>query len=269
MYKIIKIDGKQAFFIDNETEEKVLKFDKYRDLTLIANNEDYTMKVHSSKLRVDAITKQITFEYGEGETYIVDDGYQDLLIRCGYIVFNDYDNPKNRITDIKFGNTLRRNIIDYIRDTLSFDINCTEYPVFLGHKYESIEMCSIKEFNGPVNGVAITFTKKGYKYTCYIHTINNLVNRNQVRKDEKLPFYPFDKNMDKFGTVYIALFCQKIEEYEKDTVKLRYDIGEEFIKDVVKKLNEDAGGEYGILKNGRYRFSRLFVNKSLNHVNGL
>ena len=33
---------------------------------------------------------------------------------------------------------------------------------------------------------------------------NFIVNKNHIRKDNDLSFYPFDKSMDKYGTIYVS-----------------------------------------------------------------
>ena len=54
--------------------------------------------------------------------------------------------------------------------------------------------------------------KSGYRFTIKLYNNFQIVKINQDRKINGLQFYPFDKNMDNYGTLYVSIYCQKIKE---------------------------------------------------------
>ena len=182
----VKLD-KNNFFLDKITGEVLDRYDP--------NNENLqlNMKLKDSILKVDF--KSIIQEYGGqisvqylDNKYIIDDGYQDTLIKCGYIVYRNYDNE--RIDDISVGNFIRDNIIDNIRE-----------------KLQIIENDGSINVTG--NETLLTIRNENYLYKFRFDTISNIVTKNYKRKDNSLIYYPFDKAMDKYGTIYVSIFAQK------------------------------------------------------------
>ena len=52
-----------------------------------------------------------------------------------------------------------------------------------------------------------------------------------------MSFYPFDKSMDKYGTIYVSVFAQKNFKVVNDPDK--YTLPESAIKDLVFRLGKD------------------------------
>ena len=98
MNKIIKIDGINNFFLDIDNK-CILKYDKKIVESLSLKLEDGSL-LTVDKDRIKFENGQVVFEFNN-DKYIVDDGYQDLLIRAGYIVMDDYD--VENIEDKDFG----------------------------------------------------------------------------------------------------------------------------------------------------------------------
>ena len=121
----------------------------------------------------------------DGDKFIIDDGYRDILCGCGYLVYNNYD--KERVVDKQLGINIRTNIMNDI--LASFDSSTI--------LYNSSSRISIKG------------ESQCYMYTINFSTTSDIVNRNTQRKENNIPVYPFDKNMDKYGTWYVSIFGEK------------------------------------------------------------
>lgn len=229
MIKTIKVD-KVNYFADSETKDRIpIYLEGNPNLVFYMKMEDKSsLIVPGDKISLK-YGGQISFDYN-GDRYFVDDGYRDTLIKAGYLVYNDYDNPDNHITDPDFGLNLRNEIRDTIDQNLSnLDVKITE-------------------MNWTNSDISFKFQdEKGiFEYTVYISTVNSIVNKNQQRKLNELPFYPFDKNMDKYGTFYISVFCKKMTLFKVD-LKTKYDLPNQFIKDLVNQMNSsvnDDGNEF-------------------------
>ena len=92
MIKSIKtcVNG-ESFLFDKLTNTRIRKYDPYNEnICLLAKMENCSI------LQVE--NKEIKFNYGglisfdyKDDKYIIDDGYQDLLIRTGYLIMDNYD----------------------------------------------------------------------------------------------------------------------------------------------------------------------------------
>jgi hypothetical protein len=61
----------------------------------------------------------------------------------------------------------------------------------------------------------------------------DIVKMNQERKINSLPFYPFSKSMDNYGTIYVAIYCKKMGNTNiKSTT-----IADNMLTIIVDKLN--------------------------------
>lgn len=241
MNKIIKIDGENNFFIDIN-DNKVLKYDKkvVESLSLRFDNNSI-LTVNKDQIRFE--NGQVVFEFNN-DRYIVDDGYQDLLIRAGYIVMDDYD--VENIEDKDFGAKLRQ-------------IFLTKTKNICNKLYGSFDIKEIKVTN--FKGIKVVFNKDGYQYTIYFDTINSIVNKNQQRKIDNLPFYPFLKGMDKYGTLYVSVFCKKISSDEEIYTLDKYNNGEKFITEFIRFINFE--------EENNYKFKKIIVKKKITHLEGV
>lgn len=237
---IIKTDGEKVYFVNKNTGTKVKKYTQNNDIQMVVTLEDDSILQVDSNQIYTQFGGQLLFEYN-GDKYIIDDGYRDILIRCGYLVMDNYDkiNQFNKET----GKVIRAQYLSQVNNAISY-LNETKYG---GTNY--IEKNSIKN----------TFQKYGYTITVYIDSVNNLVTKNQQRKANMLAYYPFDKNMDKYGTLYVSIFAKKELEV-KD--KEKYKAADGFIEDIVEQL-------YKTQSDHNYKFVGEQIKKRLNNWPGL
>ena len=249
MVKIIKTENSDVNYIYDKSTDKVL--DKYDPnnknlILLVSMDNESVLNVEADSIK-NGYGGEISFEY-QNNKYIIDDGYQDLLIRCGYIVLNNYDIEKISPEEKTFGVNVRSKLQNYVYEIVS-------------------KMWSDKELDTPVQvsksaqEIKMLFVKDGFEFTVKLDTINSIVNKNQQRKTNSLPFYPFIKDMDKYGTMYLSIFCKKLEKDSEYTQKYR--IAEDTICTLIDLLNEYAEN------NDKYRFERIIVKKRINNWQGI
>ena len=203
MIHVVKID-KNNYFVDHETGEKVYQYNPDMNLDLV-------LTLNKSKLNIDK--DSIIREYGGNlvvrylnDKYIIDDGYQSTLVKAGYIVYKNYDTEY--IDDYNFGVEVRRNIIDDLRYALK------ELDYFF--EVNNLETECVLIING-------------FEYKIKFETVGSIVAKNNKRRDNNLIYYPFDKAMDKFGTMYISIFAEKIDGKEKN----KYEFPNNFIQKLI------------------------------------
>ena len=168
-----------------------------------------------------------SFNY-EGEKYLIDDGYRNTLQKVGYIIYKDYD-------QVRCDDSLGHQILTYITNQVSDGI------LGLKNKIDIIQ----KDNN------TFVIISKFYKYTVILSDSFEIVSENKDRKINGIQYYPFDKRMDKYGTLYLRLFSQKLKEsgelYENDLSYI-----ENLIKDILCILNKE---------NNNFKFSSLELPK--------
>lgn len=245
MAKIITI-GENGYFINKSTGEKYLKYiPDDEDLLLVTELKDgSTLNVETSQISI-AYGGQLVFNYNN-EKYIIDDGYQDLLIRAGYIILDNYN--KERVEDKNEGIIIRNKFLLNISSVMDKIINS-----------KSSRKVTL-ETNSIYNQIKVIFEESGYRYTVYIDTVNNVVNKNQNRRKNDLSFYPFDKEMDKYGTMYLSMFAAKISE--NDDSNKKYINADNFIMEFMKLLNESD-------QDHNYIFEESVIKNKINNFNGI
>lgn len=240
MIKLIKIDGKDNFFIDKISEQKLEKYDPDNPNLFLCVKMPDNSKLYIESFKIAAnYGGQISFDYGD-DKYIIDDGYQDILIRAGYIVMNEYD--VNHEYNQEAGLKIRENIFLDLDEALS--------------KMYSNGKLSYEPAGVPM----IKFESLGFKFTIYFDTISRIVNKNQQRKINKLPFYPFDKSMDKYGTIFVSVFCQRVDKSANNNDKYR--IADELIGDIIKEMNNGNDSDL-------YHFNMSLIRKRIVNWNGI
>lgn len=225
MVQTIKLDNINNYIIDKDTQEVIERYDPSN------KNVELFIKLPDSTLRVDGdqITEQfggnIVFKYGN-DKYIINDGYQDTMIKCGYIVYKQYDQEKE--PNKSKGVEIQRQIISSIRALLPD----------LVKKYNTNNEIGVIVNNGNETEFIIGSSNENhYTYTIKISTINYIVKRNQIRKDNDLQFYPFSKSMDRYGTLYLSVFAKKNYKAKNDPDK--YSLIDSMIKELVSELGKD------------------------------
>jgi hypothetical protein len=227
MINTIKLDGQNSYFYNSITEEIIDKYDPdNKDLELVLTLRD------SSKLYVehDSICKiyggQIIVQYND-DRFIIDDGYRNTLIKSGYIIYKDYDN--NNVYDKDKGIELSKNILAAVTDAMKKTIEDEK-------EYDNCVIYTLDDSAEQQYGIVIENHILGYKYTVRINTVDEIVVKNLRRKDNSLSFYPFDKKMDKYGTLYMSIFAEKINN---NTVKNKFAYADLIIKDLIMILGTD------------------------------
>lgn len=207
----VKLDKKNNFFLDKETGELLDRYDPTNsNLQLHLKLKDYDLDVDAS-LIVQEYGGQIVYQNNQ-DKYIIDDGFQNTLVKCGYIVFKNYDTE--RIEDVNTGNLVRDSLINKIRRALiSLDYDNT--------------------IETSVNETLMRINTNNYSFMFRFDTVSNIVTKNYKRKDNSLKYYPFDKSMDKYGTIYVSIFAEKLVDGSDND---RFKIPSEVIKDLVKEL---------------------------------
>lgn len=231
MIKTIKLDGKNNYLVDSNTGEIVYKYDENKDLKLIITLDDSQLTISNQKISRQ-FDGQIIVQHNN-DRYIIDDGYYNTLIKSGYIVFSIYD--EINIDDKEFGIELRDTIIKHIRSVLT---KIDKKFNFANPDADTLE------YYGNKTVLKVDSAQGEYSYTFIFDTINNMVNKNQGRKDNGLTFYPFKKSMDRYGTIYLSVFCQKNRHILYNTPRKKYIIPDNIIKELIKELNTDNQFHY-------------------------
>ena len=217
MVKTIKIDRKNNFFIDysngNSVETRYDPSNPYLHLQ-ITLDDGSILTVTPENIKQE-YGGQIVVQYND-DKFIIDDGYQDVLIRAGYIVYKDFDSVKE--PDKDKGVEIRTNIINSIRE-------------FLSTMSDKVEICG--------NETKYILDTDNFCYTFNFDTINNMVNKNQQRKNNSLAYYPFSKDMDKFGTIYLSTFARKKVKLNEEQSKFKYKFADDVIKQIISELGPD------------------------------
>lgn len=196
---VLKTNNESCYFYNNDTGEKSKRYIDSPNLSFI-----YLYNGEEKKLdgvHIDPRTNVIIGK-DNSSTFIIDDGYRNSMIRAGYLVYRDYD--KNHITDKTEGNILHEKILESVSDVLFDYCDNGNNPMvsFTDGKSEDFYL-----------------KKDGYKFNVTIYDNIEIVKINEERKINGLQFYPFDKNMDNYGTLYITIHCQRYEDTDvKNTV---------------------------------------------------
>lgn len=222
MVKTIRIDKRNNRLIDFSNGKLLDRYDPQNpNLHLEIKMDDGSILSTPSKYIIQEYGGQVAIYYCD-DKFIIDDGYQDVLINAGYIVYKNYDVEKE--PDKEKGYSIRNKIISDIRDAIDQ----------IG-EHESI---SDVEYSGDQSRFKIT-CDDDFEYTFSFNTVNSIVNKNQIRKNNSLPFYPFSKKMDKYGTVYLSVFARKKRALDEFKGKEKYNVSKEHIDFIMNSLGDD------------------------------
>jgi len=200
----------ECYFYCNSTNMKSKKYIESPELSLIYNDNGIEKKINNVYL--DSRTNVIVGKDTNGSTFVIDDGYRNSMIRAGYFVYKNYDEQK--IIDRDEGNKIHDNILSIIRYGIE-----KAFPEIMT-KYDS----DIYELD-----------EDGYRFTIGIYSNIDIVKKNQERKINGLQFYPFDKRMDNYGTLYITIYCQRLEENNKNKNTV---IADYILKNIIENTND-------------------------------
>ncbi len=223
MISTVKLDTTSNYIVDKSTGEILERYDPSN------KNVELHLTLPESTLTVDG--ENIIQEYGgniivqyNNDRYIIDDGYSNTLIKCGYLVYKNYDSKHEN--SMSKGKVLRNSIIDTIRELLPE----------LSAKYNAEDCCipSTLFCDGTETRMNIGDERDHFQYMIKFNTVNSIVNKNHIRKDNSLAFYPFDKSMDRYGTIYLSVFAQK--NFSKQNDPDKYSVPDAIIRDIVSQL---------------------------------
>lgn len=252
MINIINTDQLNAYFCKgNEIVEKFDPLDKELKFKFRLGNAQ-TMCVPHNLIKINQ-GGYIYFDY-DGTKYIINDGYQNNLIRAGYIVMNNYDIIN--IEDRKAGIKLRDDNIDLIYEALKSHYN--------SKSYEDCPFTTVTQ--DTIDSIRMTFIKDGVRFNILINTINCIVGKNQKRKSISLPYYPFRKDMDKYGCLYISVFAEKMKSITPEQDHKKYMNAQEIIEDIIRIINLYNMDKESI---NRFKYIPLIVRKRLTYVEGM
>ena len=139
----------------------------------------------------------------DGNNETIDYPYYNRLVKAGYVVFRDYDKERIHVSE---GYSIRAEVLHTVLEAIR---------------------TLIKEYNATVDGNTFILDSDEGTYTVYIDTVDNMVTKNMSRRDNNLKYFPYDKEVDRFGCVYLAIF-EEPSKLEKD--------GKAFATSFVKKL---------------------------------
>lgn len=219
MVKTVKLD-KNNYFYDVLEDKIVKRYDpnnEYLQLVLTLDNNS-SLIVENSKIKQE-YGGQIVVQHND-DKYIINDGFRCELIKAGYIVYKNYD--EIREYNKAKGIARRGKIIDEIRKVIKSD----------GYFDETMT------YSVSGNETKVSFETRDFSYIFVIDTINNIVNKNQQRKTNALAFYPFNKDMDKYGALYLCIFAQKKPDHGTP-IQDKYDVSDKFVEYIVNKLGID------------------------------
>lgn len=237
MTKTIKLDNNTNYLVDKSTNTLVPKYDpNNKDLELVIQLDDSTLIVSADKILTE-YGDQVVVRYND-DLFIIDDGYQPTLTKAGYIVFQNYDSEM--VLDKFQGQTILDEINRKAEDAIMTIIERTQEYSYIDDNIQT----NSYEFN-----------HNGFKYTVRIDSVTKIVSKNQLRKDNSLPFYPFDKRMDKYGTIYCSIFAQKIDP--EANLQEKYEVANNFIKNLLVEM----GSEYHFIPQAIKR--RIIMAKGL------
>ena len=211
---VLKTNGDSCYFYNNATGEKSKRYIDSPDLSLIYYIDNNEVKLNG--VHIDPRTNVIVAK-DNNSTYIIDDGYRNSMIRSGYLVYKDFD--QYHINDKIEGNIIHEKLIESVIEAISsYNDDVIYYTE--NSQYGTSEVFYIN--------------KDGYKFTVNIYDNINIVKINEVRKINGLQFYPFDKNMDNFGTVYISIHCMRTE----DTTSKNTLIADSILKHIIDNTED-------------------------------
>ena len=239
MVKIIKVDGKNHYFVDDSSDpvEKKRRFEP--ELSFVTKLDDGSvLNVKPDKI-VHQHGGQVYFHYC-GDKYIIDDGFQDILIRAGYFVLGEYDHT--HLHDKEEGTKLRKQVFSDVKNVC--------YSTDIYAKYQDVDAYCPSSLE-----MVVKFERSAFFFTITITSVNNVVNKNQTRKMNGLPFYPFDKTVDRYGSMFISVFCERLN-LEADETK-KYEIADEFVNWFCAKLNQVDE------ERDNYHYVPLFIKRRL------
>ena len=167
-------------------DKKIYNPKDYKIYILIKENDNEEILDYNNMIDYEGIYYYIT---ENAKSYFISPIIKNEISRIGYFVFEDGDKI---LSDKEYGKKRNKEIYNYIVKALS-DMVLNSY---LPMSKPSIEYIS-KDENGHL------FAKmKNSTVKIHICLNNQIMDLNQYRKDNNIRCLPYDKNMDKYLSIY-------------------------------------------------------------------
>ena len=231
--KIYKTYMNHCKFIDSQGNI-INKYDEFNDdLSLLFEDNNKQMIIPAEDIYLDQ-SGNICFEIQDTK-YIIDDGYRNMLVKAGYIIAEGYDKEKleNDITGSEdllvkirtdFCNALEKIERHYEDGQMVLDEN--------GTMKTKKELYAISRSDH-----SFSITTRGWKENLVGCPISKMISINMDRKMNKQSYYPYDKDIDKYSALFIAVYGEKQKEDAESSA--RFKIPEGIIRQILKIMNED------------------------------
>lgn len=240
MIKLINTYKDDSYFYKLKNG-KIEKIDIYnpedKEIKLHFENEDYIFELDSSDIHMD-ISGNIYFVLND-KKYIIDDGYRNVMIRCGYLFKNNFEQKYS--TKDNGGVEVKKSIFKDIYNTLNKIIN------------SNVENEDDK--------ISVIFCQDGYEFKLVFSSVEKLVSTNYDRKINKQPFYPFIKDNDRYGCVFVAIYAKRYISTASEQIK--YDDADELLGNIVTNINN--------ISKDNYHYKPLYIKKRVicNNINNI
>lgn len=222
------VNGAEMNMIDRSNPDQEIKF-------IGIDNKEITVPSTSIK---EQYAGMLYIDDEDGNRYMFDDGYEDMLVSAGYVVLNDYD--KN-LADKNEGVEIQNEILKGINSAISELNHNTSYQQ--NTKYSEWQM-----------------SNNFYDFTIRAISVDYIVRMNEKRKINDLPYYPYIKGMDKYGTIYLCCFAKMKPQYTAEMVSIlsketKKSFVDNIFSDIIKSMNKN--GDIDTI----YHFEPTFINK--------
>lgn len=188
--KIIKVNKINGFF--NSSSTKLKEYYENGDSFVFKDLDKNEIIIPSDEIYTDNRLKTLCFNLND-EKYIIYHPYYQSIIKNGYLVYDKYD--EIFVEDKEKGKEIYNSLFEKIIDKANAFNIIDQNP----------------------NRMECEYKTDKYEYKIIICSINEIFKRNQERKINNLPFFSFDKKMDKYGTMYVAIYCKPIfHEYNEE-----------------------------------------------------
>ena len=229
MVKIVKLNPYTTNRVyKKSTNESVNKITNDPDICIEFEYTNNNKEVKKFTTGMENVSKQyngLYYVFIGTDKYLLDDGYYNSLVKAGYIVLNDY-------------NTLRLNTDEGEKVVEAFRHDIKIGIMMLADECEESEDFTVNNFDDS----SITVSTEYYKYKIILNPITDIINNNQVRKLNDLPFYPYIKDMDKYGSMYIRTYAQLNPKYTETYTKAegisKFSDIEILLRDLIISMNQ-------------------------------
>ena len=147
---------------------------------------------------------------------------KEKVILSGYYLFGD--NPREKIADNKYGKELNRKNFTLLQSSFSKEL-----------RRGTFRSCYKDENN------FLTFDFRESTAKIKIVANNKLVDYNKQRKEDQKKVLPFDKNLDKFKTIYFYVTKETKDTMDEKIIK-------ENVNNIIDKILDNLGDEEEIKK---------------------